>query len=75
MSLVLGPRRFVKALPDYADQTIYYVDTENTDLNPELQAIRKAHEVDTVPTFMKRSADGTFVKFSKNKEALSDFIK
>ncbi|GAA3263147.1 hypothetical protein LMG8520_1138 [Lactococcus lactis subsp. lactis] len=54
---------------------IYYVDTENTDLNPELQAIRKAHEVETVPTFMKRSADGTFIKFDKKKESFSEFIK
>lgn len=68
-------RRFVKALPDYADKMIYYVDTENTDLNPELQAIRRAHEVETVPTFMKRSTDGTFVKFDKKKESLSEFIK
>lgn len=67
-------RRFAKQLPGYADKTIYYVDTENTDLDNELQAIRKAHEINTVPTFMKRGADGTFVKFDEKIESLSDFI-
>ena len=44
------------------------------DLDNELQAIRKAHEINTVPTFMKRGADGTFVKFDEKIESLSDFI-
>ncbi|AYG01640.1 VOC family protein [Lactococcus allomyrinae] len=68
-------RRFVKQLPDFSDTKIYYIDTENTDINPDLQKVRQTYEAPTVPTFIKINADGTFVKFDSTKISLTDFIK
>ncbi|RZI49666.1 thiol-disulfide isomerase [Lactococcus kimchii] len=68
-------RRFARQLPAFADQTIYYVDTENTDLDLDLQAFRSTYTIATVPSFIRKNADGTFRKFDNKKENLSDFIK
>ena len=68
-------RRFARQLPQFSDKTIYYIDTENTDLDPELAAIRKAYGVITVPAFFKRGTDGNFVKFDSSQETLEDFMK
>ena len=70
-------RHFVKQLPnlDLGNKPIYYIDTENTELDSELAAVRKAYGVVTVPAFLKRLPDGSIVKFDQGAESLADFVK
>lgn len=66
-------RRLARQLPEI-DAQIYYVNTEDTDISPELQVVRARYEAPTVPTLIKKEENG-FLKFNKNKGKLSDFIR
>ncbi|MFC4653308.1 thiol-disulfide isomerase [Lactococcus nasutitermitis] len=68
-------RRFARQLPTVVTTKIAYIDTEDTDINPQLQSIREQYNVPTVPTFIKRFSDGSFEKFDKKVQRLTDFVK
>ncbi len=56
------------------DRQIYYINTEDTDINLQLKAIREQYDAPTVPTVIKRFADGTFVKFDGKTQTLDEFV-
>ena len=67
-------REFSQEFPD-ATVKINYIDTENTDLNPELQALRDKYEVKTVPTFIHLKADGSYTKLNRDvRQTIADFV-
>ena len=54
---------------------IYYIDTSLHDRDGALFKARKKYDVITVPTFMKRKADGTFIKLNRDvRESISQFL-
>ncbi|MCL2676908.1 MAG: hypothetical protein FWE43_04785 [Streptococcaceae bacterium] len=68
-------RKFVKEIPSI-EQDIFYIDTENTDLNIELQAVRDQFDVKTVPTFIKRKSDGSYNKLNRDiRQSIAEFIE
>lgn len=66
-------RRFSRQLAKI-DQKIYYINTEDTDIQPQLQTLRQQYDVPTVPTLIKRFADGTFVKFDEKTQTVAEFV-
>jgi len=67
-------REFVEEFPK-VDLAIKYIDTENTDLNPELQKVREQFDVKTVPTFIHLKADGSFAKLNRDvRQSVADFV-
>lgn len=68
-------RYFARQLPALKGANIYYVDTENTDINPEFAAVRETYAVSIVPTLIKIEADGKFVSFDEKTNSLSGFVK
>ena len=57
------------------DRQIFYIDTEDTDINPALKTLRDKYDVATVPTVIKHYTDGTFIKFDAKSQSLQDFVK
>ena len=67
-------REFVEEIPTIKE-TIYYVDTENTDVDADLQKVREQYGVKTVPTFILRKTDGTYEKLNRDiRQSIADFI-
>ncbi|GBG96798.1 thiol-disulfide isomerase [Lactococcus termiticola] len=67
-------RYFSQQLAEISSK-IYYVDTENTDLSPALQEARRKYDAPTVPTVIRRQADGAFVKMDRSKLTLKEFLE
>jgi predicted bacteriocin transport accessory protein len=62
-------RAFVPNLANMSSQKnilIYYIDTENTDSDPDIQAIRKKYSVDSVPSLIKitQGNSDTFISYN-----------
>ena len=62
-------RAFVPDLANVSSQKnilIYYIDTENTDSDPDIQAIRKKYSIDSVPSLIKitQGNSDTFVSYN-----------
>lgn len=53
---------------------IYYIDTENTDIDSSIQRIRKEYQVEFVPTFIKFEKKVSSV-FNSDEENLAEFMK
>ncbi|MFS1001221.1 hypothetical protein [Enterococcus casseliflavus] len=70
-------REFVKDLKYYTlnkENMVYYIDTENTDIDSSIQRIRKEYQVEYVPTFIKFEKKVSSV-FNSDEENLSEFMK
>jgi len=71
-------RKFVPFLKEVAERNkllIEYLDTENTQIDKEIQNIRKKYEVITVPALIYLNNDGTVKKYdSKTNEDLSKWL-
>lgn len=71
-------RKFVPLLKKVAEQnklTIEYLNTENTQIDKEIQSIRKKYEVITVPALICLDSNGTVKKYdSKTNEDLTKWI-
>ncbi|MCL1950308.1 MAG: hypothetical protein FWF59_11310 [Turicibacter sp.] len=67
-------REFADQFPE-AGVPIHYVDTQNTMFDEKLQEIRDKYDVVTVPTFIRRSADGQFKKLDRDvRQTIKDFV-
>jgi predicted bacteriocin transport accessory protein len=68
-------RDFVASLHEQKpeQQTIYYIDTEETETDKQIQAIREKYEIETVPGFIKVTAD-SYDTFNTKKGILSEFF-
>lgn len=70
-------REFVKDLKYYTlnkENMVYYIDTENTDIDSSIQLIRKEYQVEFVPTFIKFEKNIRSV-FNSDEENLAEFMK
>lgn len=70
-------REFVKDLKYYTlnkENMVYYIDTENTDIDSSIQRIRKEYQVEFVPTFIKFDKKVSSV-FNSDEENLAEFMK
>lgn len=68
-------REFVASLHEQKpkQQTVYYLDTEETETNEEIQAIREAYGIKTVPGFIKVTTDG-YDTFDTKTGVLTEFF-
>jgi predicted bacteriocin transport accessory protein len=67
-------REFAEEFPE-AKVEIYYVDTENTDIDPELQKVRDEFGISTVPNLVFRKKDGSFTKLNREeRQTIADFV-
>lgn len=55
-------------------QTVYYLDTEDTQTNKAIKELRDRYEIETVPGFVKITADD-YVKFDVKTEDLAPFFE
>lgn len=56
------------------ENIIYYIDTENTDIDSSIQRIRKEYQIEFVPTFIKFEKKVSSV-FHSDEENLAEFMK
>ncbi|WP_321384513.1 hypothetical protein [uncultured Enterococcus sp.] len=68
-------REFVASLHEQKpeQQTVYYLDTEDTQTNEAIRILRETYEVETVPRFIKVTTDG-FDTFDTKKGELAEFF-
>ncbi|MCB5950825.1 hypothetical protein LI951_01945 [Enterococcus sp. BWT-B8] len=69
-------RNFVAELDKLIDSqtpTIYYIDTENTETDPDIQDIRDTYEIEFVPSFIKIIGQKISM-YDSETDKLEDFI-
>lgn len=68
-------REFVASLHEQKpeQQIVYYIDTEETETDKEIQAIRETYGIKTVPGFIKVTPD-TYTTFDTKKSVLTEFF-
>lgn len=54
---------------------IYYVDTTGTNVDENLQKVREMYDVKTVPTFIYRYTDNSYLKLNRDvRQSIAHFI-